>query len=144
MQWRLLLWPFTWLLIRVFVISLSFVLGGLRLEWTYAQDKVQNLAHPDRIAAGAAIFAKTCALSACHGDAGKGGGAPVLRGRPWRPYRLWKIVHDASGVGLMPPFGNKLTDDEIWAVIAYVMSLSSNPSMPSASPARPGSENTSP
>lgn len=133
-----------WRLVLVFVVLLPFALGGLCLERLYGQDRVPNLGHPERIAAGEAVFVNSCALPACHGSGGKGGGAPVLRGRSWSPNRLWKIIHDASGATFMPTFGDKLSDDEIWAVIAYVMSLSSDPLTPSGTTALPGSENASP
>jgi mono/diheme cytochrome c family protein len=118
----------------LFVAVLPCVLDGLGGVHTYAQEASPNLAQPERIAAGAVVFARHCARSACHGGGGRGGGAPVLRGRVWSPGRLWKIIHDASGVALMPPLGDRLSDEEIWAVIAYVLSISAQAGASSPSP----------
>ena len=78
---------------------------------------------------GSGIFAGTCAI--CHGQAGGGdpGLAPGLTGdwhaweHPDRQIREW-IARGKLGLGAnIPPYGDKLDEQDISDVIAYVKSL---------------------
>lgn len=81
---------------------------------------------------GAALYAQNC--TACHGKAGKGDGAAAAALSP-RPTNLADSAFQASrtdaqlreviasGKGTMPGFGERLGEDGIEALVAYVRSL---------------------
>ena len=80
-------------------------------------------------AVGSGIFARTCAV--CHGEAGSGdpGLAPGLTSdghashHPDRQIREW-IANGKLGLGAnMPPYGDRLNEQDISDVTAYVKSL---------------------
>lgn len=86
--------------------------------------------------AGAGQFAISCAP--CHGAAGFGGGAvaPNLIERRPPSLRSAKVAALAAGtiysvitngVGRMPPYGWQMTPSARWAVVAYVRSLTTQP-----------------
>lgn len=74
---------------------------------------------PALVDVGMAVFAGNCA--GCHGDDGLG----TQRGRPLtgltaqEPDRLVHVASVANGKGNMPAFGDKLTVEEMDAVVAY-------------------------
>ena len=78
---------------------------------------------PQAIAAGAKLFATSCA--ACHGADGSGGRGPNLVKRPlWHPLSDDDIFHTIrNGVpgADMPP--TKLTDAETWELVAFIHAL---------------------
>lgn len=76
------------------------------------------------IAAGETLFNRRCA-GKCHGlDAFAGEDAPSLRERshltPQIAYVM--ITYGRSGTA-MPPWKERLSDEEIWRLVAYVVSL---------------------
>ena len=84
------------------------------------------------LASGKASYAKYCA--ACHGDTGKGDGphaaahtpppADLTIHAPLHPEgQLFGYIKNGLPGTQMPPFGNFLTDEEIWHVVNYVKSL---------------------
>lgn len=86
---------------------------------------------PEKIAVGKTAFQGKC-LS-CHGDKGQGLIGPNLTDDYWihgdgKLESIAKIVHDGVAEKGMPPWGALLTEDELYAVTAYVKSLrGSNP-----------------
>lgn len=74
---------------------------------------------PALIAAGADTYAQACAR--CHGEAGEG----TQRGRPLagiaaeQPDPAVHIVSVAEGKGNMPAFGERLSPEEVSAVVAW-------------------------
>jgi mono/diheme cytochrome c family protein len=97
----------------------------------------------ERLAEGRRVYQQQCAV--CHGPLGDGRGPEASRfqqeiwnwsrgvgpgiftDRDWmahrRPIELYHRVFDGvqrGGVELMPAFGNRLTPDEIWAVVDYL------------------------
>jgi mono/diheme cytochrome c family protein len=97
----------------------------------------------ERLAEGRQIYQLHCA--ACHGPMGDGDGPEagrfreeiwtwargvgpgIFTDREWmakrKPTELFQKVYDGvrrGGVELMPPFGERLTRDEIWAVVDYL------------------------
>jgi cytochrome c oxidase cbb3-type subunit 3 len=86
------------------------------------------------LAAGRRLFNQfNCA--GCHGDHGGGGMGPSLRDVTWlygnSDAQLFSTIADGRAYG-MPAWGQRLTDDQIWALVAYVQSLrtSSEPEPP--------------
>lgn len=79
------------------------------------------------VAEGEKAYNQTC--TACHGRAGSGGelGPPIAT--PNRRYlrRTDPEVFDAIKNGIagtqMPPFGSRMSDDEIWKIAAYIHGL---------------------
>lgn len=77
---------------------------------------------PAMIEVGTAVFAESC--SGCHGAAGEG----TSRGRPLigisaeQPDTAVHVASITDGKGRMPAFGDKLSAEEIEAVVAYVHS----------------------
>ncbi len=73
---------------------------------------------------GERIFKENC--RACHGEEGKGGFGPNLRGKSWKfggtDADLYRTVSGGRPGG-MPSFGASLGEERIWKVLAYVRSL---------------------
>ena len=92
----------------------------------FSQENAPNLKDPKTIAAGHDLFlAKQCAH--CHGPDGKGG--INLARRELDPKGVFRSIaegRDQRGLR-MPPWRGLLTDEEIWQVTAYVMSISHHP-----------------
>lgn len=89
-------------------------------------------------AAGLEVHKKNCVR--CHGERGKGDGpaAKLLKTKPsdWTDKAkmsalsdqdLFKVIKNGGAAAgkssVMPPFGGKLSDQDIWNVIAFVRSL---------------------
>ena len=85
---------------------------------------------PDAIAEGAKRFSASC-TGYCHGREGRVSRAPKLRGKTYDPNFLYARISNglpAGQTGLpMPSFQTMLQPDEIWKIVAYIMSLSSRP-----------------
>jgi len=99
----------------------------------YAGKQLTVAKGPETIAAGRSIFARSCA--ACHGPNGLGNGeagnalspSPALLAYMVRrpiavdEYLLWTISEGGGQFGSdMPAFKGKLTDDDIWRVVAFM------------------------
>ena len=76
---------------------------------------------------GRALFPQYCSIPYCHGSQGGAGRAPALRGRTWEVGAVRDIVVDGIPDTSMPSFGERLTDNETDAIVAYVMSISIAP-----------------
>jgi len=83
-----------------------------------------NLSDPQLIAQGSALFAQSCSVGYCHGAAGKAGRGPRLRGREWDKNYLFKVTFEGIPNSSMPAWKGRLTEAEIGAVVAYVLTLS--------------------
>ena len=88
---------------------------------------------PESIAAGQQLYLKNCA--SCHGRTGQGGpgndlipAAPSLQGDKWDHGSTDQAIFDNIKNGIAPdfnmvPFKDKLKDDEIRTIVAFVRSL---------------------
>ena len=86
-----------------------------------------DLSSPELIAEGSAQFAKSCAVGYCHGSEGGPARGPALRDRIWDPHELYRTTSDGlPGTG-MPGWKDVIPDRAVWAVTAYVLSLSTEP-----------------
>lgn len=128
----------------VAALALAVLISGCGEALAPGDDPRANPADVQKVASGAKLYAQHCA--ACHGA--KLEGQPNWRSR-LPSGRLPAPPHDESGHtwhhpdgvlfgitkhGLVPPyapsdyesdmpgFGDKLSDDEIWAVLAYIKS----------------------
>ena len=89
------------------------------------------------LVSGAALFADNCAP--CHGDKGLGDGPMASKlqkppsplgktenGRAAVPANWYTTVTQGNINSFMPPFNNKLSDQQRWDVVAYAISLGGN------------------
>ena len=93
----------------------------------------QTPATPDAVAAGQQLYLKNCA--SCHGRNGQGGpgndlipAAPGLTGDKWDHGSTDQAIFDNIKNGIAPdfnmvPFKDKLNDDEIRSIVAFIRSL---------------------
>jgi mono/diheme cytochrome c family protein len=102
------------------------VAGILMGDVAFSEENVPNLKDPKVIAAGHDLFlTKQCAH--CHGADGQGG--INLARRELDPKGVFQAIADGrekSGLR-MPAWRDVMTDEEIWQVTAYVMSISQPP-----------------
>jgi mono/diheme cytochrome c family protein len=91
-----------------------------------SEDGAPNLADPETIAAGHKLFlAKQCAH--CHGPEGKGG--INLARRELDPKGVFQSItegREKSGLR-MPAWRGVMSDEDIWKVTAYILSISQHP-----------------
>ena len=102
-----------------------------------------DLSDSQLIARGSALFAQNCSVGYCHGVAGKAGRGPRLRGREWDKNYLFKVTFDGIPNSSMPAWKDRLTQADISAVVAYILTLSkltSDTAEPSVPETRPASE----
>ena len=82
---------------------------------------------PAAIEEGKHRFSASC-TGYCHGREGRVSRAPKLRGKTYDPNWLYARIDKGSPGGasglVMPAFGTMLPPEEIWKLVAYVMSLS--------------------
>ena len=83
-----------------------------------------DLSNPQLIARGSAIFTQSCSVGYCHGVAGKAGRGPRLRGREWDKNYLFKVTFEGIPNTSMPAWKDRLTEADIAAVVAYILTLS--------------------
>src|SRR5436190_6379317 len=93
----------------------------------------QGTQEPDAVAAGQQLYLKNCA--SCHGRNGQGGpgndlipAAPPLTGDKWDHGSTDQALFDNIKNGIAPdfnmvPFKDKLKDDEIRTIVAFLRSL---------------------
>ena len=71
---------------------------------------------------GEGVYAAQCA--GCHGAAGGGGAGPRIAGNARAADADYVARVVKNGRGMMPAFGNVLSDAEVGAVVEYVSGLS--------------------
>jgi mono/diheme cytochrome c family protein len=72
---------------------------------------------------GERIFAQSCSVGYCHGAAGAAARGPRLRDRTFDKNYLYRAIRDGIPKSAMPAWKDRLKEEEIWAVVAYVQSL---------------------
>ena len=100
------------------------MLAGAPLWAPWPQQPTVDLNDPAVVGAGRTLFARSCSVGYCHGAEGRAGGGPRLRGKQWDPGYLYRVTAEGIPRSSMPGWKEKLSQDEIWSVVAYVMSLS--------------------
>jgi mono/diheme cytochrome c family protein len=87
---------------------------------------------------GEAVFAARCSVGYCHGVAGAAGRGPRLRGRSLDRGYVERVTRDGIPNSAMPGWQGRLSEDDIDAVVAYVVSLASAPEAVSDNAMPPG------
>jgi mono/diheme cytochrome c family protein len=109
-------------LVSVMMAAAGILVGGV----AHSEDGAPDLKDPKAIAAGHELFlAKQCAH--CHGPDGKGG--INLARRELDPKGVFQSITDGrekSGLR-MPAWRGVMSDEDIWKVTAYVLSISQHP-----------------
>lgn len=99
----------------------------------------QTVTDPSASARGEKIFAQNCSVGYCHGVGGAAGRGPRLRGRTLDKNYLYKVTRDGIPNSAMPAWKDRLKDDEIGAVVAYMGSIATaSAEAPPANPMPPG------
>ena len=100
---------------------------GMRQPSTDVSKPPFPLDDPAAIEEGKHRFSASC-TGYCHGREGRVSRAPKLRGKTYDPNWLYARIDKGSPGGaaglVMPAFGTMLPPEEIWKLVAYVMSLS--------------------
>jgi mono/diheme cytochrome c family protein len=124
-------------------VSFSLILSGLVIYYSapprlLAAPPAQSPDKHPSISGGRTLWAENC--QPCHGSTGKGDG-PATQNIPdplpdfskpeiaWQhvPTENFDVIKNGRIEKLMPPWGNRLTDAQIWDLTAYVWSLSVKP-----------------
>ena len=82
----------------------------------------EKLSDPQFIAEGAKLFATNCGNAYCHGTGGLGGGAPQLRDRGIPPAYAFKSISNGISGTSMPPFKSVISEEQIWKLVAFILS----------------------
>ncbi len=125
----------------LFLIGLALILGGLLLtgpDPTQAAPPAQAPDTPPSVAGGQAQWTQNC--QPCHGPTGQGDGPtaqslpnplPNLTDSQVRrqavPVDYFDVIKNGRMDKMMPPWGNQLSDEQIWDAAAYVWSLGASP-----------------
>lgn len=128
-MWRFLITPKLFPPWPLVVVTSSIVFGcSLLAQAMFAQTGTLapglDLSDPQLIARGSTLFAQSCSVGYCHGVAGKAGRGPRLRGREWDKNYLFKVTFEGIPNSSMPAWKGRLTEADIGAVVAYVLTLS--------------------
>ncbi len=107
-------------------IALALLLGGLGTAAEEAEEErvpppplpEEVLKDPKVISTGEELWKDQCAH--CHGSRAYPGKAPKLQPRRYKPEFVWDRVY--NGFRGMPPWKDVYTDEEVVAIVAYVMS----------------------
>ena len=82
------------------------------------------IGNPEAIAAGAKLYATSCA--GCHGPDGSGGRGPnLVRRAAWHPLSdegIFNAIRNGLPGADMPP--TKLDDDQTWKLVAFIHAIS--------------------
>ena len=78
---------------------------------------------PPTVDAGSKLFAKSCATGYCHGAEGAAARGPRLRDRQFDRDYLIRVTRDGIPRSAMPAWKERLTGDEIEAVVDYIVHL---------------------
>jgi cytochrome c oxidase cbb3-type subunit 3 len=97
---------------------------GMRPPSASASKPPFPLDDPEAVAEGAKRFSSSC-TGYCHGREGRVSRAPKLRGKTYEPGYLYARI--AQGWPPMPAFQTVLPPEDIWRLVAYIMSLSNAP-----------------
>jgi cytochrome c55X len=73
---------------------------------------------PERADEGRVLFNRTCVI--CHGAQGAGGRGPNLRESKLNGLPFLRVVWEGRKGTQMPPWKGKLSEEEVWKIMAYL------------------------
>jgi mono/diheme cytochrome c family protein len=73
---------------------------------------------------GAVVFRQSCAVGYCHGSGGAAGRAPRILGRAFDHAHVLKVTRDGIPNTGMPAWKDRLSADDLNAVVAYTVRIS--------------------
>jgi mono/diheme cytochrome c family protein len=79
-----------------------------------------DLSDPHAVEEGKGLFRRSC-TGYCHGSEGRISRAPALRGREFDQRFLYQRI--SGGAPPMPAFQTILPPEDIWKLVAYILSL---------------------
>lgn len=104
---------------------------GLTFQGRWASLKNPYEGNPQRIAEGGKLFVAYNCLD-CHGAEGSGAMGPSLQDSRWHfggtPGDVFQSIYEGRPDG-MPAWGGRISDDEIWRLVAYVRTLANGHSV---------------
>ena len=112
---------------RHLILSFTLCLLSVMFNWGYTLAQTASpatLTDPRVIALGDSLFAKNCSVGYCHGKGGRAGRGPRLRGKEFEKEYLFNVTLEGIPGSSMPAWKGKLAEQEIWSVVAYVLTLS--------------------
>jgi cytochrome c(L) len=123
-QWR------TWMTLLLSLVVVAWVgVAGISVAQDAAEPKKLNkfIGNAEAIKEGRATYLKY-GCSGCHGVGGGGGMGPPLTDDVWKfgssDEQLYKLIKGQIDASTMPKvFGQQMTDDEIWKIIAFIRSV---------------------
>jgi putative heme-binding domain-containing protein len=126
-------------LITCGIIAIVFSSGSVSARLTTSQTETltAKMRDPQFIAEGAKLFAPNCGSGYCHGVGGIGGGAPRLRGKDLDPKYIFKTVSNGISGTAMLSFKSDFSEEEIWKVVAFILSYAKVNPIPEPSSAKP-------
>ena len=129
-------------LIACGIIAIVFSSGPVSARVTTSQtETLTKLRDPHFIAEGAKLFAPNCGSGYCHGAGGIGGGAPRLRGKDLDPQYIFKTVSNGISGTAMLGFKSDFSDEEIWKLVAFILSDGKVNPLSEPSPTKPSPTN---
>ena len=109
-------------------------------SWSaFTQAAAPDLKSTDLIAEGEQVFAKSCSIPYCHGKDGAAGRAPAVRDKRWEVSALRKIILEGIPNTAMPNWNDKLSERQVWAVVAFVLSIAGQATADAPPPPQTGS-----
>ena len=100
-----------------------------RARWASLTNPYEG--NPQRIAEGGKLFVAYNCLD-CHGAEGSGAMGPSLQDSRWHfggtPGDVFQSIYEGRPDG-MPAWGGRISDDEIWRLVAYVRTLANGHSV---------------
>lgn len=85
---------------------------------------LQGSSEPEEVVRGRAVFAQSCAVGYCHGAGGAAGQGPRLYGRNLDPDQVARVIREGVPNSAMLPWKDLLPEQEIEALVAYIMRIS--------------------
>ncbi|HWO02370.1 MAG TPA: c-type cytochrome [Blastocatellia bacterium] len=105
-----------------------------RISPAQTEKLTSKLKDPEFISEGARLFAPNCGSGYCHGANGVGGGAPKLRGKELNANYVFKTISNGISGTAMLSFKTDFSEEQIWKLVAFILSDSKAGEPPPASP----------
>jgi cytochrome c oxidase cbb3-type subunit III len=108
----------------MFVLIVILIVALLQEGQNLSESRNPAIGNPEAIAAGAKLYAASCA--GCHGPDGSGGRGPnLVRRTLWHPLNdegIFSAIRNGLPGADMPP--TKLDDEQTWKLVAFIHALS--------------------